>query len=143
MVVLINRRPPRSTRTDTLCPDTRPFRSAIAPIGDERPPLAIGHRAAGEGMRRQKRGKARTFTVECKAVASMSDIHDVFGAMHPAHRRRRAGYGRKARRKPPQFTPKSGYVHRPDLRAELLPLDEMPVCVMTQCRSPYPRRDAR
>src|SRR3546814_2341590 len=80
MVVLINRRPPRSTRTDTLCPDTRPFRSAIAPIGDERPPLAIGHRAAGEGMRRQKRGKARTFTVECKAVARMSDIHDAFGA---------------------------------------------------------------
>src|SRR3546814_9742063 len=59
---------------------------AIAPIGDERPPLAIGHRAAGEGMRRQKRGKARTFTVECKAVARMSDIHDAFGATDPAHR---------------------------------------------------------
>src|SRR3546814_10812097 len=33
------RRPPRSTRTDTLCPYTTPFRSLAACNGDE-PPLA-------------------------------------------------------------------------------------------------------
>src|SRR3546814_19840129 len=69
-------------------------------------------------MRRQKRGKARTFTVECKAVARMSDIHDAFGATDPAHRRRRVGCGRKARGKSRNFTRKCGFFDRPARRAE-------------------------
>src|SRR3546814_4481979 len=76
-------------------------------------------------MRRQKRGKARTFTVECKAVARMSDIHDAFGATDPAHRRRRVGCGRKARGKSRNFTRKCGFVDRPDRRAERVLREEM------------------
>src|SRR3546814_12569363 len=76
-------------------------------------------------MRRQKRGKARTFTVECKAVARMSDIHDAFGATDPAHRRRRVGCGRKARGKSRNFTRKCGFVDRPDCRAERVLREEM------------------
>src|SRR3546814_3967586 len=41
------RRPPRSTRTDTLFPDTTLFRSREGPVGDGGP--RHRHRALGEG----------------------------------------------------------------------------------------------
>src|SRR3546814_14058827 len=66
-----------------------------------------------------------TFTVECKAVARMSDIHDAFGATDPAHRRRLVGCGRKARGKSRNFTRKCGFVDRPDRRAERVLREEM------------------
>src|SRR3546814_3336733 len=46
------RRPPRSTRTDTLFPYTTLFRSVHAGLGDGHPGSRAGRLAAGENARR-------------------------------------------------------------------------------------------
>src|SRR3546814_14470441 len=46
---LMNRRPPRSTRTDTLFPDTTLFRSVRGPQGLAETALVVGDEAGGGG----------------------------------------------------------------------------------------------
>src|SRR3546814_5923214 len=46
----MSRRPPRSTRTDTLCPYTTLFRSRGAGIGNRAARRAVGRRAPGAGL---------------------------------------------------------------------------------------------
>src|SRR3546814_13843968 len=53
------RRPPRSTRTDTLFPYTTLFRSARIEIEEARPPVAIAKAKQGQCLALEARGQRR------------------------------------------------------------------------------------
>src|SRR3546814_2695833 len=58
---VMKRRPPRSTRTDTLCPDTTLFRSRAVGQRIERPAMhlmEIGEAALGEGAQQIQRRRS-------------------------------------------------------------------------------------
>src|SRR3546814_8652566 len=72
------RRPPRSTRTDTLFPYTTLFRSLGEFLGDE----AGGEVAGGKARMRHDRGE------EGNIVRNAADIEGVQGSAHMRDRRR-------------------------------------------------------
>src|SRR3546814_20080806 len=92
------RRPPRSTRTDTLFPYTTLFRSAGAGIGPE---LVVKLRRAADQRRRQAEsgvvriGDRRLECLDANDLQQRPEQHDV-GAL--GHRRTVDAYGRERKR---------------------------------------------
>src|SRR3546814_21054506 len=85
------RRPPRSTRTDTLFPYTTLFRSlgpAISAVIDEAAPFGIGDRPVGKRIGREQRVVRRRFAVKGKAITFMADADDAAVERDPVQRLR-------------------------------------------------------
>src|SRR3546814_1773820 len=88
------RRPPRSTRTDTLFPYTTLFRSAIKVSELLQPALAVGHHRPigdidGEGL-----GEFETL-----GLAARDDLAELLGGRAREHHRHQAGEVQRLDRK--------------------------------------------
>src|SRR3546814_12186379 len=84
------RRPPRSTRTDTLFPYTTLFRSPDDPAGLREAGPEVGLEPASPGPGRElRRGKHRILGPHAAAVEPGLEIEDV-GRQHPVEQRAQA-----------------------------------------------------
>jgi len=63
-------------------------RIAIAAIGDEGGPFAVGHRPVSNGVGAEQRLVARPFCIKGKAIADMADVDDPAGMRDPTDRPR-------------------------------------------------------